>query len=768
MPVQTRTILDTPSTEPNADGSASANPTPGAVVRGDGAAIGGSSSSGTNGVSGGLGLVDDRGAGENARRTGAGTAEPEPAPTGSPRPELDTPHTPALKTGQTSSRSFGVRDGVIWLGMHFGMLALGLIAILLAVYATYSGTSSVALRATGTTIAGHVAGLREQSQPAAEDPCAATIPAAPATTPQTTEKSAPMEKTVPAAGPDPITPPGKPAAAPAKNSGSDCKPVAPAIRYVDQSGRQRCYVPNWYVCNTSYAAGQQVMLRVDDPKDPKNIRIETSLMDWLWPLILGGGSALMGFVGWLMRPSADKLAKLDQDPPLDDGIRVVSLAEHLAGTGISKPVAMFGSDAGLRRPLDGLAASAELLAKGEAPLDLCEFCAYMAALAYERIREDGKDTAATSVVNYLERFPSRPFTHIRGFWKDNTEGFGFVADGAAFIVLRGTADWADWKGNLDAGLTGPGELIPAGVTAPPRRHRGFASAWAAIAPDVRTWLTEVAPNANTPIIITGHSLGGALSFLAAWELKSVGRNVAGVVTFGSALPGDQTFAAAYKALGLGDRTLRLEFTQDLVPQVQKLVGYEPVGRSWEPKQLPFVSHRLALMAIPVMWLVASLQSSLFTTKKAEPASSGTSQAHSLGQTKASDSAAEPAAETRPLSERVRGWISKLLVFLFFSSILALAAHKMQKRYGLALSIMSYRKIRQRRLDEARLADPGKTFLDRNELAACYEDLRRHLRAIRGTAPDDTTVFTAVPNLPRPLESPTDVRWFNAFFPARSW
>ena len=73
---------------------------------------------------------------------------------------------------------------------------------------------------------------------------------------------------------------------------------------------------------------------------------------------------------------------------------------------------------------------------------------------------------------------------------------------------------------------------------------------------------------------------------------------------------------AYKTLGLDDRTLRLEFTRDAVPQLQKLVGYQPVGRSWEPKQLPFVSHRLALMAIPVMFLVSSLETKLFVGEKA--------------------------------------------------------------------------------------------------------------------------------------------------------
>ncbi|MEQ1713998.1 MAG: hypothetical protein ABL908_21735, partial [Hyphomicrobium sp.] len=131
--------------------------------------------------------------------------------------------------------------------------------------------------------------------------------------------------------------------------------------------------------------------------------------------------------------------------------------------------------------------------------------------------------------------------------------------------------------------------------------------------------------------------------------------------------------------------------------------------------------------------------------------------------------AKPApADTRTLQQRARSWVRRLIMFAAFSSVLALAAHKMQKRYGLALSVMSYRKIRERRLAEQRRAAPAVTHLGEPELASCYDELCTHLRAVRGSTPDKPGPFTTIPGLPRRLASPTDLRWFNAFFAARSW
>lgn len=635
-----------------------------------------------------------------------------PAPSDGPRRRVTS------QAGtQRQASSFG--ESLIWIGTRIPTLLLALGALALALIGLRMGSTDAALLLNGVRLPGKIAALRTENAP---DPAAACLDATAVS------------------------------AAPAAKAGEGCTPVAPAVRFVDRGGKERCYAQSFFSCPTSYQVGQDVAVLVDNPNEPSAIRIDTGGWALLWPLVLGVLAIVMGLAAWLARPKVDALARLDLDPPIDDGARVVSLAEFRSTLG--------QADNRNAPPLQGIAATAGLLVKGEVPLDLCELCSYMSALVYERIRDDGKDASATSVIGFLETFPEKPFKHITPFWKANTEAIGFVLDGAVFLVFRGTADWQDWKGNLDAAMTSPDELLPRGMSTAKPRHRGFAAAWAAVSPDVHAWLDAIAPDPATPVIITGHSLGGALSFLSAWELKSVGRNVTGVVTFGAALPGDSGFADEYKALGLHDRTLQLEFTQDLVPEVQKLVGYVPVGRVWEPKQLPFTSHRAALVALPVAWLVSSLQGGLFAAPKTGGAST-TSSGKPAG-------ASAAQADTPPFKDRARSWLRKLLVFAFFSSLLALAAHKMQRRYGLALSTMSYRKIRERRLADIRRFDPMRTHLTEAELAECSQDLALHLRAVRGTTPDQPGVFAAIPDLPRRLTSPTDIRWFNAFFPGRSW
>ena len=120
-------------------------------------------------------------------------------------------------------------------------------------------------------------------------------------------------------------------------------------------------------------------------------------------------------------------------------------------------------------------------------------------------------------------------------------------------------------------------------------------------------------NARLPVVVTGHSLGGALATLAAFELAASGYDAAeagkqerqterlmahtnafgaasappppppraralveGVRTFGSPRVGDILFAAAYRAV-LGDRTWRVTHAHDVVPSVPvRVMGFHHV------------------------------------------------------------------------------------------------------------------------------------------------------------------------------------------------
>ena len=197
----------------------------------------------------------------------------------------------------------------------------------------------------------------------------------------------------------------------------------------------------------------------------------------------------------------------------------------------------------------------------------------------------------------------------------------------AVVAFRGTEpnSLENWLENLDAHhsewelFPEPGEVVP---PPPVRVHAGFLDSWRELRGDTFAALADIAnarfsrkgknKDARLPVVVTGHSLGGALATLAAFELAASGyetsrtsgspsvspRNVdgvekvstepppppppraralvAGVRTFGSPRVGDILFAAAYRAV-LGDRTWRVTHAHDVVPSVPvRLMGFHHV------------------------------------------------------------------------------------------------------------------------------------------------------------------------------------------------
>lgn len=110
-----------------------------------------------------------------------------------------------------------------------------------------------------------------------------------------------------------------------------------------------------------------------------------------------------------------------------------------------------------------------------------------------------------------------------------------------------------------------------------RVHRGFLSCLAAVSDLVFSQL-----RGNTkPILITGHSLGGALAMLfAEWLDRTVRTGIPfeAVYTFGQPRVGNGAFANHYDHI-LGDRTFRFVFEEDLVARVPGvLMGYRHTGQ----------------------------------------------------------------------------------------------------------------------------------------------------------------------------------------------
>lgn len=88
------------------------------------------------------------------------------------------------------------------------------------------------------------------------------------------------------------------------------------------------------------------------------------------------------------------------------------------------------------------------------------------------------------------------------------------------------------------------DFVAAGVGA--RFHRGFMSALDEIWTPMLTAVEEAMRQAERPLWITGHSLGGALALMAAWRLERNFLTVDEVVTFGAPMIGNEAAAAAFE------------------------------------------------------------------------------------------------------------------------------------------------------------------------------------------------------------------------------
>lgn len=152
---------------------------------------------------------------------------------------------------------------------------------------------------------------------------------------------------------------------------------------------------------------------------------------------------------------------------------------------------------------------------------------------------------------------------------------GLTLDGYAMLAFRGTLapnltrddllGWiTDWLNDADA-VQSP---WPPGGQGPQEAEAGFSHAMRALWPWIEATLDPLLDRAPKGLIITGHSKGGAMTFLAAalararWPAASLPMQV---YAFAPPVTGNAAFAAAYDAAGLGIATHRIQVAQDVVP-----------------------------------------------------------------------------------------------------------------------------------------------------------------------------------------------------------
>ena len=175
-------------------------------------------------------------------------------------------------------------------------------------------------------------------------------------------------------------------------------------------------------------------------------------------------------------------------------------------------------------------------------------------------------------------------TDFKPFDGGPTFAYGFRTAGHTFLAFRGSrlpkkgmslsekAEilWSDW-------LATDLNFIPWSW---PLRHLGFVRAWDRIREQVIEWLNSGSKEA--PLVLTGHSLGGALALLAAFDLAKERFPIRAVITFGAPRVGLFWFRHVYNTLRCPTQTLhsvtrRFTHCTDLVSRLPPPLPYCHVG-----------------------------------------------------------------------------------------------------------------------------------------------------------------------------------------------
>ncbi|MUT68445.1 lipase family protein [Paenibacillus sp. NEAU-GSW1] len=149
------------------------------------------------------------------------------------------------------------------------------------------------------------------------------------------------------------------------------------------------------------------------------------------------------------------------------------------------------------------------------------------------------------------------------------EKFGFVleSDRSSVLAFRGSGSAVDWVADFIAQQTPYNYAKNSGYA-----HKGFSDIYAAVRPQMLAIVQQLP--VDKPLFITGHSLGGALSVLAALDIATnTGISSPIVYTFGSPRVGDPRFVRTYNNKVATHWRFQNEF--DIVPHLPPLVYQSP-------------------------------------------------------------------------------------------------------------------------------------------------------------------------------------------------
>lgn len=166
-------------------------------------------------------------------------------------------------------------------------------------------------------------------------------------------------------------------------------------------------------------------------------------------------------------------------------------------------------------------------------------------------------------------------------------------------VVTGISSLKDWLQNVEA-VQVPFELTSEqlggrggqAVNLGGKAHEGFLEELAAVQPMIIDGLMAHGGQ-QRPLLLTGHSQGGAEAALATRAFEHAGFNVASTYTFAAPRPGDRDFVQAVSA---AIPVHRIEFGDDVVPHVPPALLSNSARQIVGPlRSLPFLSQEACLV-----------------------------------------------------------------------------------------------------------------------------------------------------------------------------
>jgi hypothetical protein len=166
---------------------------------------------------------------------------------------------------------------------------------------------------------------------------------------------------------------------------------------------------------------------------------------------------------------------------------------------------------------------------------------------------------------------------------------GTLDDGNVVLALRGTLppnltnnDFIEWIKDWAQDADIPPKPWPylASGSGDIQVESGFADAMESLWPSVQTMLNKAITTETTGVVITGHSKGAAMTFLAATMVAQAFPDLANAIqvyAFAAPVTGNEDFMNAYKTTPYAGNTHRYQVENDVVPFVPLWIDADLFG-----------------------------------------------------------------------------------------------------------------------------------------------------------------------------------------------